>query len=479
MGSLTKRSHTIVAALLIAACATNPVTGRRELSLISESQEIQMGQQAAQQTLQSMPEIPEAGMKSLVSSMGLRIARASERPNLPWEFHTLDDATVNAFALPGGFIFVTRGLVTHLNSEAELAQVVGHEIGHVTAKHSVSQLSKAQLATIGLGVGSIFSSTVASLGGVLQTGLALAFLKFSRDDEIQADDLGFKYSLAQKYDVREALDVYKMLEAVGAKAGSKLPEWQSTHPDPGNRLAQTQQRIAALPAGSLNGLIVNEDSFLRLLNGMVYGENPRLGFFRGTTFLHPDMRFEWQLPNGWQTANMPDAVVGQSAAKDAVMQLQISQTASVVDALRAFFSQQGIQQVSGGSTTINGNQAAIGEFDAQTQSGTVRGMIAFIRYNNTTFGILGYSPIQRYASYQNIFRSSIGTFKQLSDPAALNVQPARIEIITLPRDMTIDTFIQTYPSSVSADEIKLINNAPTGTMLKQGKLVKRVTGGVT
>lgn len=479
MTNLTSRRMTWTALLAVTACATNPVTGRRELSLISESQEIQMGQQAAQQTLQSMAEIPDAGMKSLVSGMGMRIARASERPNLPWEFHTLDDATVNAFALPGGFIFVTRGLVTHLNSEAELAEVVGHEIGHVTAKHSVSQLSKAQLATIGLGVGSIFSSTIASLGGVLQTGLALAFLKFSRDDEIQADDLGFKYALNQKYDVREAVDVYEMLQAVGAQAGGKLPEWQSTHPDPGNRLAQTRQRIAALPAGSLNGLTINEDSYLRLLNGMVYGENPRLGFFRGTLFMHPDLRFEWQLPNGWQTANMPDAVVGQSPAKDAVMQLQISQNASVVDALRAFFSQQGIQQVSGGMATINGNSAAVGEFDAQTNSGTVRGMIAFIRYNNTTYGIVGYSPVQRYASYQNVFRNSIGTFKQLTDPVALNVQPARLEIVMLPRDMTIDTFIQTYPSSISADEVKLINDASTGTMLKQGRLVKRVVGGVT
>ncbi|MGQ0642774.1 MAG: M48 family metalloprotease, partial [Gemmatimonadaceae bacterium] len=461
--------------------ATNPVTGRRELSLISESQEIEMGRQASRQTLQSMPEIPEAAMKSLVSQMGLRIARASERPNLPWEFHTLDDPAVNAFALPGGFIFVSRGLLTHLNSEAELAQVVGHEIGHVTAKHSVSQLSKAQLATLGLGVGSIFSGTVRAVGSVLETGLTLAFLKFGRDDEIQADDLGFKYSLNQRYDVREAIDVYEMLQAIGSRsrAGGKLPEWQSTHPDPGNRLAQTRQRIAALPAASLTGLVVNEESYLRLLNGIVYGENPRLGFFRGTRFLHPDLRFEWQLPNGWQTANLPDAVVGQSPQKDAVIQLQVSQTASVADALRGFLAQQGIQQLSAGTTTINGNQAALGEFDAQTQSGVVRGMMAFIRYGNTTYGILGYSSQQRYASYQNVFRASIGSFSQLTDPAALNAQPARIELVTLPRDMTIDTFIQTYPSSISPQDVMLLNDAPTGTTLRAGKLVKRVVGGVS
>ncbi|MGQ0538383.1 MAG: M48 family metalloprotease, partial [Gemmatimonadaceae bacterium] len=171
MRSLTVRRWFHAGILLAAACATNPVTGRRELSLISESQEIQMGRQAAQQTLQSMPAIAEVGVKTLVAGIGLRMARASERPSLPWEFHTLDDASVNAFALPGGFIFVTRGIVTHLNSEAELAQVLGHEIGHVTAKHSVSQLSKAQLANIGLGVGMIFSERVRALGNVLETGL--------------------------------------------------------------------------------------------------------------------------------------------------------------------------------------------------------------------------------------------------------------------------------------------------------------------
>lgn len=479
MISLTNKSWIVVAVVVIAGCATNPVTGRRELSLISESQEIEMGKQASQQTLQSMPEIPEAGIKSLVNSTGMRIARASERPNLPWEFHTLDDPTVNAFAIPGGFIFVTRGLISHLNSEAELAQVIGHEIGHVTAKHSVAQMSKAQVASLGLGVGSIFSSQVRALGGVLETGLTLAFLKFGRDDEIQADDLGFRYSLEQRYDVREAIDVYEMLQALGAKSSGRLPEWQSTHPDPGNRLAQTQERIAKVPAASLTGGTVNEESFLRLLNGVVYGENPRLGFFRGTLFLHPDLRFEWQLPNGWRTANLSNAVVGQSPAKDAVIQLQISQTASVTDALRAFLGQQGIQQVSGGTTTVNGHQAAVGEFDAQTQSGVVRGMIAFIRFNNTTYGILGYTPVQRYASYQGVFRGSIGSFKELTDQRALNAQPARIEVIALPRAMTIDTFIQTYPSSIPAQDVMLLNDAKSGVTLPSGKLVKRVVGGAT
>jgi predicted Zn-dependent protease len=141
-----------------AGCATNPVTGKSQLTLVSESQEIQMGKEAAQQTIQQIGVVDNPQVEAYVSQIGMKMAKVSERPNLPWEFHVVNDASVNAFALPGGFIFVTRGLLTHLNDEAELATVVGHEIGHVTNRHSVQMISKAQLAQLGLGIGSIVSS---------------------------------------------------------------------------------------------------------------------------------------------------------------------------------------------------------------------------------------------------------------------------------------------------------------------------------
>ena len=154
----------LVAALAagpIASCARNPVTGKNELSLVSESQEIQMGQQAAQEVAQTIGFVENPALQEYVAGIGKRMAAKSERPNLPWEFHVVNDAAVNAFALPGGFIFVTRGLLAYMNNEAELASVLGHEIGHVTARHSVQQISKAQLATLGLGLGSILSSDIA------------------------------------------------------------------------------------------------------------------------------------------------------------------------------------------------------------------------------------------------------------------------------------------------------------------------------
>jgi predicted Zn-dependent protease len=212
-------------ALAPAGCARNPVTGKSEISLVSEQQEIQMGKEAAQQVQQSIGYYPDPALQAYVSSIGMKMAKASERPDLPWEFHVVNDASVNAFALPGGFIFVTRGLMTAINDEAELATVIGHEIGHVTYRHSVEQISKAQLATLGLGIGSILSPQVAKLAGIASQGLQLLFLKYGRDAETQADKAGFRYALNQNYDVREMGNMFEILERMSqVSGGGKLPE---------------------------------------------------------------------------------------------------------------------------------------------------------------------------------------------------------------------------------------------------------------
>jgi predicted Zn-dependent protease len=235
---------TIVA---LAACSTNPVTGRRELSLVSESQEIAMGQDGAKQVEASIGLVNDQALQSYVSSVGRRLAAKSERPNLPWRFGVIDDPMPNAFALPGGPVYITRGLMSLMDSEAELAAVLGHEIGHITARHSVSQISKAQLAQLGLGVGMILLPQAANLGNLAGTGLQLLFLKYGRDDERQADDLGFQYALRESYDVREMDDVFAALERVGQlQHQSALPSWLSTHRRPGaHRAHQSESRRPA------------------------------------------------------------------------------------------------------------------------------------------------------------------------------------------------------------------------------------------
>ena len=198
-------------ACLAAGCATNPVTGKRELALVSEAQEIAMGRDADKEVSSAYGLYPDQRLQEYVQALGTRIAAKTERPDLPWTFRVVDDAAVNAFAIPGGFIYVTRGILTHLNSEAELATILGHEIGHVTARHSVNQMSKQQLAQIGLVAGMVLSPQVARFGNLAQTGLGLMFLQFSRSDESQSDELGLKYMTSAGYDPREMVDVFRML----------------------------------------------------------------------------------------------------------------------------------------------------------------------------------------------------------------------------------------------------------------------------
>lgn len=472
-----RRTLTAVLACFTLACATNPVTGKRELSLVSEAQEIDMGRQASQADLQRVGEYKDAEAQALVSRIGQEMAAKSERPHLPWEFHLLDDAAVNAFAYPGGFIFVTRGLLTHLNSEAQLAEVIGHEIGHVTAKHTVQAISQQQVAQIGLVAGSIFSEQVAKYGDLLGAGASLLFLKFGRDDELQADALGFQYSLAQNYDVREAPKVFETLGRLSGDAASRIPEWQSTHPDPGNRVERAQQRVAQLPAGELSDTKVNRDSYLRMLDGFIFGENPRLGFFSGRTFKHPDLRFEYDLPPNWRSANMPEAVISQAPDQSAQLQLVPAQGTPAA-ALQQFLGQEGITVRQATQTTISGLQAAIGEFDAQTEQGTIRGLAATIAHNNTTYLLIGLMAPQAIQTRGPEINAAIRSFRPLTDPAALNVQPARVQIVTIPETMTGQAFVQRYPSSIPAEEVYIINGIDASTSLPRGTLLKRVTGGV-
>ena len=458
--------------IALATCATNPVTGKRELSLISESQEISMGQEAAKEVAASISPVADNALQQYVSNLGMTLARSSERPNLPWSFTVIDDPMVNAFALPGGPIFITRGILSHMNSEAQLVSVLGHEIGHITAKHSVQQMSQAQLAQIGLIAAVIVKPGLAGFGDLASQGLGLLFLKFGRDDERQSDELGFKYMTTAGYSPTEMAEMFRTLERLGGGGEGRVPEWLSTHPDPGNRVQATLQRVAAssLPAN----MKVERDAFLQRTEGLIFGANPREGFFRQTQFLHPDLKFQLDFPSGWKTQNQTAAVVGVSPQQDALVVLALAGTASPSQALSEFMRQQGVQSQGGSSGSINGLPAASGVFTATTQDGVLAGNVAFISLDGRTFRLLAYTPQQQYGSYRGAFAQSLGSFRRLTDPAALAVQPVHVRLVRIPRAMTIAQFHQAYPSTIPVEQVALINGVDASATLPAGTLVKRV-----
>lgn len=459
----------------LVTCATNPVTGKKELSFVSESQEISMGREYAGQVSQEMGVYSDSAAQRYVSGIGRELAAGTERPRLPWTFTVMDDPQVNAFALPGGFIFITRGIMSHMNSEAELATVLGHEIGHVTARHSVQQMTRTQLAQLGLVAGSIASERIAENMGSISQGLGVLFLKYGRDDESQADGLGFRYALNDNYDVRHMVDMFQILQRVGAKAGQRIPEWQSSHPDPGNRIEATEARIKRVTV-ALEGKKVKRAEFLRVIDGMVFGDNPRQGYFKDGAFYHPDLAFQLQFPSGWKTANQPSSVVGVSGAGDAQVQLSLAGKEAPSAVLQKFLGQEGLTAGAASQAAINGNPAAQSSFTAQNQDGSqLAGRVAFVSYGGTTYQLLGLATAAGARGNSEAITGFIGSFRRLTDQSALNVQPSRIAIVTVPRAMTLRQFNNQFPSSIELEQLALINGLADGDApLASGDLVKRV-----
>jgi len=462
--------------LALAACVRNPATGKKQLSLVSTQDEIAIGQQASKEVQQSIGLLDHPQAQQYVANVGLPMARKSERPELPWSFQVVDDPTVNAFALPGGPIFATRGLLTHLNSEAELAAVLGHEIGHVTARHTANQLSKAQLAQLGLGVGMILRPDLAQQYGQLAAvGVQLLFLKYGRDAERQSDQLAFRYMMDGGYDPREMVDVFGTLGRVGEASGaSRLPTWLSTHPNPEDRQEAARERIAQLGA-NVEGRKVGQPEYLRMIQGMVYGQNPRHGFFRGSLFLHPDLRFQMEFPQGWKTANQPQAVLGVSEKQDALVGLApVGGGLSPEQALQQFFAQQGVRPV---EAPVAGLPPATRYFQAQTEQGVLGGLTSFVSWRGQTLQFVGYTAAAQLPQYDPAFRSTFTSFRELTDPAVLGIQPARIELVTLESAMTLEQFHARYPSTIPVAELALINGVQPGETVPAGRMLKRVTGG--
>jgi len=467
---------TCAAAAFVAGCSTNPATGKSEISLVSEGQEIEMGNQMLTSARATLGTYPDSAVQRYVRAVGERLAAASERPSLPWVFEVVEDPEVNAFAAPGGKIFVTRGIMAYFSSEAELAGVLGHEIGHVTARHTARQITREQLVGVGLIAGSILSSTVAQNAGALQQGLGLLFLSYSRGDESQADELGFRYMRRRNYDAREMANTFKTLERVGSlSGGGKVPTWASTHPDPGDRFQKAEARAATVPADSARTSIVNRDAYLRTIDGMVFGVNPRQGYFEGGRFYHPDLRFRMDFPSQWQTQNRADAVVAVSPQNDAMVQLSLGGNDQPETLLQKFAQQQGLQMGNSQRTTVNGLPAATAEFQAQDQQGNVvAGRVLYVRYGNLTYQLLGYSSGARYSSYSGVMSQSMQSFSTLTDQAALNKQPVHLQLVRLPRAMTIEEFYRQYPSVVRQELIAAINGVNAGETLPAGTMAKRV-----
>jgi len=232
---------------------------------------------------------------------------------------------------------------------------------------------------------------LARFGDVAQAGMGLLFLKFGRNDERQADDLGLRYMTRQGYDPREMVEVFSVLDRVGQASGQgRLPAWLSTHPAPEDRAQRIQ---AAIPAQGLAATRVEERGYLRRVDGMVFGDNPREGFFEGATFFHPDLRFRLEFPRGWRTQNQKQAVGAMSPQEDAVVVLTLVPRTRAEQAAEEFLRQQGLRPAGSERARIHGLPAVSAVFEAATGDVLIAGQAAFVEYDDKVYRLLGYARV--------------------------------------------------------------------------------------
>ena len=475
----TSLAAPILVLLTTIGCATNPATGGRQLMLVSQEQESQMGRQQDEQIVASGQVYDDQDLQDYVQGLGSQLAAVSERPELPWTFRVLDDDIVNAFAAPGGYIYVTRGILSHLNSEAELMTVLGHEIGHVTARHSANQISKQQIMGMGLAVGMILEPAVAAWSDVAQAGLGLAALKFSRDDERQADRLGLRYMLGAGYDPHQAPEVFDMLDRVTRTSGDGgMPSWASTHPQPENRTGLIDRQLAEMEPLPVD-LTVERRGYLQRLNGLVFGPDPREGFFRDELFLHPGLAFRIDFPRGWKTHNAKDLVAGVSPNQDAAIVLGLAEEKDALRAAEKFVRDEGVRGESPRTGRINGQQAAWTRFEVATgaSSEDFAGRALFVLHGDLVFRIVGYAPRSRWSGYSQTVEAAMQTFARETDPQVLNIQPARVMLVQADSAMSLSEFCRRHGSSISVEEVALLNDLRPNASVEKGDLIKLVIGG--
>jgi predicted Zn-dependent protease len=471
----------IATVLLVISCAVNPVTGKKQIMLMSEAQEIQLGLSYDPQVMATFGAYPDQNLQNFVQSRGVEIGKISHRPNLEYHVRVIDSPVVNAFAVPGGYIYLTRGILAQLNNEAELEGVMAHELGHIAARHTVSQQSKQQIGQLLLIGGMIASEKFAQYAQYALQGMQLLFLKFSRDDERQADALGVEYSSKLGYDAHKMADFFKVLQKMSlSESAGGIPTFLSTHPDPGDRYNDVNKSATEWQTQlNLGSYKVNQDPYLQMINGIIYGEDPKQGYVEGNTFYHPELKFKFSFPTGWKLENSPLQVSITPPDQKALMLFTLSSQKTLESAVDTTITQYRLTLQGSKRITVNGLPAIMTQCKQvsqdQSTGATQTNMVLsyFISHGGLIYVFHGVSTEADFNTYASTMNSSMTTFSALTDASKINVKPKRIQVVTVQRTGTLsDAFVYYRVPQKQYNELALLNDLELTDQVQVGKLIK-------
>lgn len=471
--------------VLLQSCSRNPVTGKREIILMSTDQEIALGRESHPSIVASMGLYEDKKLQSFITEKGMAMAKISHRPDLPYQFNIIDSPVVNAFAVPGGYVYFTRGIMAHFNNEAEFAGVLGHEIGHVTARHSARQQTSQILGTVGLIAGMAISPKFAQFGEQAMQGLQMLMLSYSRAHESESDKIGVEYSSKVGYDAHQMANFFGTIKRISDNSGQSIPNIMSTHPDPGDRFNNVHAMAKDWQAKNAGNYAVNRDSYLQMINGIVYGEDPKQGFVENNVFYHPELRFQFPVPAEWQTQNSPAQVVLAPKDGKSGILFNVAESKTLDSAAQNIVKQYNFKVLESTKKTIHGNPAIVmisqqipqqqqGQAQQpQTPANTVQVGTWLIQYNGLVYAIHGLSTADVFASLYPTFKNTAENFRSLSDPDKLNRKPERVFVKSAPRNGTFKEIMSALGMpDKRLEELGVVNSMKADTPIQKGMLVK-------
>jgi predicted Zn-dependent protease len=474
-------------AVIFFGCTSDiiPATGERRYLGYTWQQETELGKEASKQVAALFGVYRDPKLERYVNEVGNRVLATSHlrRPGAeeqfqktPVTFTVLDSPIINAMALPGGYIYVTRGMLSHLNNEDELASVLGHEIGHVSARHAARQAWQQQLgqglllggAILGQGLG-LPAQEILNVGGM---AAQLLFLRYSREDELESDQLSVEYASLAGYDPAEVISFFQTLNRIQEKEGQGMPNFLSTHPNPGDRVQRikelTNRRRVERPPQS------TADRYLNAIEGLVIGEDPRQGFVEGNVFYHPDLRFRFPVPRGFKVVNQPTQVVMVESQNRAILGFTSTPEKTVESGAAKFTNQPGLRVIQRTPTRSNGLPAMLVIGEGQMEKGQmVRLMVYYVEYRGAVYQFLGYSAPQAFSMFQREFMQTMQGFAELQDSRVVNKEPVRLGLERTMRAARFqDLIAKNLPTPFTPEDLAIMNQVQLNEEIRPGTTIK-------
>ncbi|MGN8226883.1 M48 family metalloprotease [Gracilimonas sp. BCB1] len=478
-------------AVLGSGCVTleqNPVSGNKRAFGYSWEEEEKIGANADKEIVAQYGLYQNDELSNYVSELGQSLLEVSHlrREDTPkkfqeteFTFRVLDSPVVNAFALPGGYIYVTRGLLAHLNNEAQLAVVLGHEIGHVAARHASQRAVEQQIGQIAVLGGAVLGQSLGFDGGsILQLSsqtAQLMFLKYGRDDERESDALGVEYSAMKNYQAAEGAEFFNSLERISESHGGGVPTLLSSHPDPGEREKTIPELAQKWKERGYEQTILDDEEFLNMIEGIVFGNNPRHGFERNGTFYHPDLKFQFPVPAGLKVYNQPASVVLVNEEQTAITQFTIdSESNSPEASVNSFLNREGVTTADQYVYTENGLDGYQAFATALAQDSTeLRLQITAIEFQGNIYNFLSYTSASDFPIYEGEFAAIPAGFRELNDASILGIDPVRIELKPAPRTASFAEFLPSnLPMDIQPLDVAIINQVKLDETVQQGTILK-------